>query len=131
MFPLIFRQCLLLVATAERLFFFLLRDPDPRSRKDLHPENETDQERERETDRVPEDAMGPSPESRTDLDQGREDVTDRGPGPEDETGPEKGSDPGPEDAGLEKETGITTTEDIIIGNLQKPPLRIESLGTTG
>lgn len=59
--------------------------------------------------------MGPSPESRTDPGQGREDGTDQGPGPEDETGPETGSDPGPEDAGPEKETGITTTEDIIFG----------------
>lgn len=70
--------------------------------------------------------MGPSPESRTDPGQGREDGTDRGPGPEDETGPETGSDPGPEDAGPEKETGITTTEDIIFGNLLKPPLQLTS-----
>lgn len=90
---------------------------------------------ERETDHVPEDVMGPSPESRTDPGQGREDGTDRGPGPEDETGLEKENDPGPEDAGPEKETEITTTEDIIFGNLQKPALqfteRIESMGTSG
>lgn len=75
-----------------------------------------DQERERGTDHVPGDAMGPSPESLTDPGQDREHATDPGPGPEDETGPEKGSDPGPEDAGPERETGITTTEDIILGN---------------
>lgn len=62
-------------------------------------------------------------ESRTDPGQGREDGTDPVPGPEDETGPEKGSDPGPEDAGPERETGTTTTEDIIFGKLQKLPLR--------
>lgn len=67
--------------------------------------------------------MGPSPESRTDPGQDREDGTDQGPGPEDEIGPEKGNDPGPEDAGRERETGITTTEGIISGNLQKLPLQ--------
>lgn len=113
------------VATVDRPFFFcFLRDPDPRSQTDLHPENGTDQERERETDRIPEDVMGPSPESRTDPGRGREDGTDRGPGPEDETGPEKGSDPGPEDAGPGKETGIITAEDTIFGNWQKPTFAI-------
>lgn len=81
-----------------------------------------DQEGERETDRVPEDAMGPNPEIRTGPVPGREDGTDPAPGPGDETGPEKGRDPGPEGAGPEKETGITTTEDIIFGNSQEPRL---------
>lgn len=67
-------------------------------------------------------------ETRTDPDpgQGREDGTGPGPGPEDETGPEIGSVPGPEDAGPERETGTTTTEDIIFGNFLKLPFKISS-----
>lgn len=82
---------------------------------------------ERETGRIPEDGTGPSPESRTDPDLVQENGIDPGPGPGDETGPEKERDPGPGVAGPEKETGITTTEDIILGNQQKQLLHLNSL----